>query len=145
MITRTQRQGTDRERGSVSLWAVLVAFCMIVIVGIAADFGGHAVAEQRARSVAFEAARASGQQVDLDLLATEGTARTDPAKAAAAANDYLTAAGVTGNVTITGDQVTVHVTGTYQCNFLSIIGVGTLPVSGSATADTLHIYEGTER
>lgn len=26
------------ERGSISLWVVLASFCMIIIVGIAADF-----------------------------------------------------------------------------------------------------------
>ena len=41
---------SGHDRGSVSLWAALSAFCMIVIVGIAVDFGGQAVAEQRART-----------------------------------------------------------------------------------------------
>ena len=32
----------DPERGSISLWVVLASFCMILVVGIAADFSGQA-------------------------------------------------------------------------------------------------------
>lgn len=138
-------QPTDRERGSVSLWAVLAAFCMIIIVGIAVDLGGQAVAEQQARSVAFEAARSGGQQVNLDQVARGGQAQTDPAQAATAANTYLANAGVSGSVTVTADTVTVTVTGSYQCSFLSIIGINSLPVRGTASAEMLRIYEGAER
>lgn len=135
----------DRERGSISLWAVLAAFCMIIIVGIAVDFGGQAVAEQQARSVAFEAARSGGQQVNLDQLVRGGSAQTDPGQAVAAANAYLAAAGVAGTASSDGNLVTVTVTSSYQCSFLSIIGINSLPVTGTATADTLRVYEGAER
>lgn len=135
----------DPERGSISLWGVLVAFSMIVIVGIAADLGGQAVAAQQARSVAFEAARTGGQQVDNDQLVRGGTPHTDPHKAAAAANAYLAAAGVAGHVTVTADEVSVTVVDTYHCGFLSIIGIDSLPVTGTATAATLRVYEGTQR
>jgi Flp pilus assembly protein TadG len=135
----------DDERGSISLWAALAALCMIVIVGIAVDFGGQAVAEQQARSVAFEAARTGGQQVNLDQLVRGGQAQTDPYKAAAAANAYLADAGVVGSVTVNSDTVTVTITSSYQCSFLSVIGIDSLPVTGTASADTLRVYEGTQR
>lgn len=135
----------DDERGSISLWAALAALCMIVIVGIAVDFGGQAVAEQQARSVAFEAARTGGQQVNLDQLVRGQQAQTDPYKAAAAANAYLADAGVVGSVTVNSDTVTVTITSSYQCSFLSIIGIDSLPVTGTASADTLRVYEGTQR
>lgn len=135
----------DDERGSISLWAALAALCMIVIVGIAVDFGGQAVAEQQARSVAFEAARTGGQQVNLDQLVRGGQAQTDPYKAASAANAYLADAGVVGSVTVNSDTVTVTITSSYQCSFLSIIGINSLPVTGTASADTLRVYEGTQR
>lgn len=136
---------TDRERGSISLWAVLAAFCMIIIVGIAVDFGGQAVAEQHARSIAFEAARAGGQNVDLNQLIRGGQAHADPGSAAAAANAYLAAAGVTGSATADQNTVTVTVIGHYDCVFLNIIGITSLPVSGTATADILRVYRGEER
>ena len=122
----------DSERGSVSLWAVLVAFCLTVIVGIAVDFSGQAVAEQQARSIAFEAARTGGQQVNLDQVIRGGQTRTDSDRAA-------------GTVTVTADTVTVRVVDTYECVFLSVIGITSLPVSGQASADTLRVLEGVER
>ncbi len=138
-------QTMGRERGSISLWAALAAFCMIVIVGIAVDFGGQAVAEQHARSVAFEAARTGGQSLDLNQLIRSGQAVADPSQAASAASAYLAAAGVIGSVTADQNTVTVTVTDTYECSFLSIIGIGSLPVSGTATADILRVYGGEER
>ena len=144
-MSTKRRQCPNRERGSVTLWAVLAAFCMIVIVGIAVDFGGQAVAEQQAHSVAFEAARTGGQQVNLDQLVRGQQAQTDPYKAAAAANAYLADAGVVGSVTVNSDTVTVTITSSYQCSFLSIIGINSLPVTGTASADTLRVYEGTQR
>lgn len=133
------------ERGSISLWAALIAFCMIIIVGIGVDFSGQAVAEQKARSIAFEAARAAGQQVNRDALIRGGQAQTDSNLAAAAASGYLTQAGVTGAVTVAGNSVTVNVVDTYHCKFLSIIGITSLPVGGFASADTLRVLEGAER
>ena len=144
-MSTKRRQCPNRERGSVTLWAVLAAFCMIVIVGIAADFGGQAVEEQKARAIAFEAARAGGQQVNLDQLVRGGPSQTDPNRAAAAANAYLNQAGVNGSVTISANTITVNVFDTYNCTFLSVIGINNLPVSGSASADTLRVFEGAER
>ena len=129
----------------VSVWVAVALMAFIVIVGIGVDFSGQAVAEQKARSIAFEAARTAGQQVNRDALLRRGQAQTDPGLAAAAASAYLTQAGVTGGVTVTANTVTVSVVDTYQCKFLSIVGISTLPVSGSASADTLRVLEGTER
>ena len=144
MLTK-RHPDPGRERGSISLWAALVAFCMIIIVGIGVDFSGQAVAEQKARSIAFEAARTGGQQVNRDALIRGGQAQTDPNLAAVAASAYLTQAGVTGAVTVTANTVTVNVVDTYHTQFLSIIGITTLPVDGSASADTLRVLEGAER
>ncbi len=50
-----------------------------------------------------------------------------------------------GTVTVTADTVTVRVVDTYECVFLSVIGITSLPVSGQASADTLRVLEGVER
>jgi len=136
---------SGHDRGSVSLWAALAAFCMIVIVGIAVDFGGQAVAEQRARTVAAQAARAAGQQLQLDAVARTGTAQTDTGRAVAAATSFLSQAGQTGTASVSGTTITVTVTGSYRCVFLSIIGIATLPVSGTSTAEVVRVYEGSRR
>ena len=135
----------DLERGSISLWVVLASFCMILIVGIAADFSGQAAAEHHARVAAGQAARAAGQAVQLDALVRGGDVRPDPARAAAAGNAHLAQAGLSGTVSMTGTVVNVTVSGTYECVFLSVIGIRTLPVSGTASADVVRAYEGAPR
>src|SRR4051794_15957813 len=101
-VVTSQARPTAQERGSVSLWAVLVATTLIVMVGMAVDFGGQAVAEQRARAVAGEAARAGGQEVELDAVARGTDVRIDPEAAAAAARDYLHGNGLSGSAKATG-------------------------------------------
>lgn len=137
---------TAGERGSVSLWAVLVAVTLIVMVGMAVDFGGQAVAEQRARAIAGEAARAGGQEVELDAAARGTDVRINADAAAAAARDYLTANSFSGSATTTGpNSVEVTVTDRYQTQFLSIIGIESLPVTGRASATIIRSFEGTPR
>ena len=141
----TRHSNRDPERGSISLWVVLASFCMILIVGIAADFSGQAAAEHHARVAAGQAARAAGQAVQLDALVRGGDVQPDAARAAAAGNAHLTQAGLSGTVSMTGTVVNVTVTDTYECAFLSIIGIQTLPVSGTASADVVRAYEGAPR
>ena len=74
-----------------------------------------------------------------------GDVRPDPARAAAAGNAHLAQAGLSGTVSMTGTVVNVTVTDTYECAFLSIIGIQTLPVSGTASADVVRAYEGAPR
>jgi len=136
---------SGHDRGSISLWAALAAFCMIVIVGIAVDFGGQAVAEQRARTVAAQAARAAGQQLQLDAVARAGTANTDTSRAITAATTFLAQAGQTGTARVAGNTITVTVTSSYRCVFLSIIGIASLPVTGTSTAEVVRVYEGSRR
>lgn len=133
------------QRGSISLWAALIAFCSIIIVGIAVDFGGQAIAEQRARTIAFEAARAGGQQLHLDALAHGRGLQPDPARARREAQDYLARAGSTGSVIVSGATITVTVQGTYRCAFLSVIGITALPANGSSSADIVRVYQGAPR
>ncbi|MDI9629440.1 MAG: pilus assembly protein [Acidobacteriota bacterium] len=133
------------ERGLISLWVVLASFSMIIIVGVSADFSGQAAAEHHARVVAAQAARAAGQAVQLDALARGGQVRPDAARAVSAAEASLAQAGLTGSVSVSGTVVNVAVTSTYECGFLSIMGINTLPVSGLASADVVRTYQGAPR
>lgn len=141
---RTRRRCRD-ERGSVTIWAVLASLCLLLILGVAVDLTGHARAEQHARSVAFEAARSAAQQLDADDLATGAAVRIDPGQAASAAAAYLAAAGMSGQTTTTVETVTVRADDTYACQFLSVIGVGSLPVHGSAQVEIHRVLEGRPR
>ena len=135
----------DNEKGSISIAVLAGALCMIPVVGVAADFGGQAVSEQRARTVAAEAARAGGQRVQLDALARGQQTQLDTSLAVGAANEYLAQAGAAGSVSMAGNTVTVTVTGSYDCIFLSIIGISSLPVSGTSSADVVRAFQGAAR
>ena len=142
----------------VSVWVSVALVAFIVTIGIGIDFAGHAGAAQHARAVADEAARAGGQHLTLD----SGRARPDVHTAIAAANTYVAASPYTGTTTISGgdnlarphaittaisggDTITVTVTGTYDCQFLSIIGITTLRVTETGTATVKSVLGGTEQ
>lgn len=133
------------DRGSVTVWMALATFVMIVLVGLAVDLGGQVHAQQRARDIAAQAARAGGEQVQA-VPAIEGrSVRIDTRAARDAAEDYLDAAGVEGTVRIIdGDTITVSVTDTYEPRFLTFLGRH-LTVTGTASARLVRTTEGVER
>lgn len=134
------------EHGSISIWMLNASFAMTILVGLAVDLGGQVHARQRAHDVAAEAARAGGQQVQAAPAIEGRSIGVDTVRARTAAKQYLTAAGVTGTVKVTGgDTVTVNVTDTYSPTFLSIIGIGDLTVTAEASARPVRSLGGTEQ
>ncbi|MEY9988090.1 Flp pilus assembly protein TadG [Streptomyces sp. V4I8] len=122
---------------------MFVAVCVIAltgIIGVAVDGGSKMRATERADYIAGEAARAGGQAID-PAKAISGTAIVvDPQDAAVAAQAYLRSAGATGTASVSGDgkTLTVNVTGSYDTKFLSVVGIGSLPVTGHGKATLLH-------
>ena len=108
------------ERGAIAVWAATVIPAFVIIVGLGVDFAGHAAAEQSARAVAAEAARAGGQY----LHAGPGS-RPEPntTMARQAARSYVEASDLVGTVTLEAGISTVDVTGQYETLFLGIMGV----------------------
>ena len=138
----SQRHGKRGERGMVSVWVSVAMVAFIVTIGIGVDFAGHAGAAQNARAVADEAARAGGQQLTLD----SGRARPNVHAAITAANAYVAASPFTGSTSIRGgDTITVTASGSYDCLFLSIIGITTLRVEETGTAEVKSVLGGTEQ
>ncbi|MFT4261948.1 MAG: pilus assembly protein TadG-related protein [Nocardioides sp.] len=142
MSTRRTRD----ERGSISIWMVTASFVMIVLVGLAVDLGGQVQAKERAHDIAAEAARTGGEQVQAAPAIEGQYLAVDTTAAKKAAEDYLAASGVTGTVTVTGgNTITVDVTDVYEPKFLSIIGVGNLTVTSSASARLIRTLGGSEQ
>ncbi|MCM2424179.1 pilus assembly protein TadG-related protein [Streptomyces sp. RKAG293] len=120
----------------MSLFFAVAALAIFMVMGLLVDGGGALNAANRATSLAQEAARTAGEQLD-PAQAIEGTAITiDPDAARTAAQDYLAAAGVQGDVEITdgGQTLLVNVHSTYQTLFASMVGKSTIHVTGSAKA-----------
>ena len=134
------------ERGSISIWVVTASFVMIVLVGLAVDLSGQVHAQQRARDVAAQAARAGGQEVQAAPAIEGRYLGIDTAAARTAAEQYLAAADVHGKVSISNENtITVNVTTTYSPTFLSLIGMGQLDVTGTASARLVRSLGGTEQ
>jgi Flp pilus assembly protein TadG len=136
-----------RDKGSVTIWLALASFVMIVLVGVAVDLSGQVYAQQHARDTAAQAARTAGQQIDASLGVRGIGAQTNTAQAIAAAKSYVAAAGMSGDAMITGGGTTITVTvaDTYETKFLSIIGLTSLRVTGSAETRVVRVVGGVER
>ncbi|MET7474654.1 Tad domain-containing protein [Streptomyces sp. NPDC005648] len=137
---RWLRGARPDDRGGVTVFVAVCVIALIGIIGVAVDGGSKMRATERADYVAGEAARAGGQAID-SAEAINGRAITvNPQDAQAAAQAYLRSAGATGTVSVSGDgtTLTVVVTGTYDTKFLSVVGIGSLSVTGHGTATLLH-------
>jgi len=128
------------------VWLALASTVMILLVGLAVDLGGQVHAQQRAHDLAAQAARAGGEEIQAAPAIAGRATRVDTAGARAAAQRYLTAAGVGGTVAITGgDTLTVTVHDTFRPRFLGVVGLSRLDVTGTANAHLIRTLGGTPR
>jgi Flp pilus assembly protein TadG len=134
------------ERGSIIVWLALASFAMTFLVGLAVDLGGQVHAHERAHDIAAQAARAGGEEVN-GGSAIQGTGLTvNSAEARAAAQRYLDQAGVHGTVTVTGsDTITVTVHDSYRPQFLGLIGIHRLDITGTASAHLIRTLGGSQQ
>ncbi len=136
---------TGDERGSLSLFAVVIAVALLIVVGLVVDGGGKIAALQRADGAAREAARAAGQAIDVPAAVHGERPAVDAQAAAQAARDYLVAARVQGSVSVSGTVITVTTQADYRPVFLSLIGLGDQSVTGRAEARPARAVDGAER
>ncbi|MDH6115641.1 Flp pilus assembly protein TadG [Kitasatospora sp. MAP12-15] len=137
---RSPKNRAGRDRGSITLWWVIVMAGAFMMIGLVVDGGGKLRAVENADALAAEAARAGSQAVDPTKAIPGQAIVIDPAKAVAAADDYLARAGATGTATPSADGTTleVQVTARHKTLFLQVIGVSSLSAEGHATAELLH-------
>src|SRR5690348_12122181 len=128
------------DTGGVTVFVAVCVIALIGIIGLAVDGGSKMRATERADYIAGEAARAGGQAIDPTDAITGKAIVVDPQAASAATQAYLRSAGATGTVSVSGDgkTLTVTVTTTYDTKFLSVVGIGSLSVTGHAKATLLH-------
>lgn len=98
------------ERGSITGFVAVIATALVMVAGMAYDGGQVILAHNAARNDAEQAARAGAQQIDITHLRQTSEPRLDPAKAHAAALDYLAQVGATGTASVDGADITVTVT-----------------------------------
>jgi Flp pilus assembly protein TadG len=131
--TRARGMAGD-ERGQVTVFVVVIATAVLLFAGLVLDGGLALSAKTRALGQAQEAARAGAQALDLTAYRADGRVRLVPDQARQLALDYLSAAGATGTVTADGSTVTVTVTATESTQLLLLVGVDTIQVSSTGSA-----------
>ena len=130
-----QGSGTGREAGGITIFVLFLAIAIITVTGLVLDAGGALTDRQRAADLAGQAARAGA-----DVLLPTGTGatpRVDPTAATRAADRFLAAQGLTGTVRATPTAVTVTVTLHHRTSLLSVTGITSLTITGTATATPL--------
>lgn len=98
------------DRGGISTFLAVIFVALLMGAGLVVDGGRKVAALREASHLADNAARAGAQAVNLDILRSIGTVTLDPDQATILAEQYLAAAGHTGDVSVAGDTVSVTVT-----------------------------------
>lgn len=122
------------DSGQVTPFVVVLTVALIAVAGLVLDGGMALSTKSQALDLAEAAARAGAQQLDLAVYRTAGSARLDPDRAVTAARGWLSRAHAQGSVSATTASVTVTVTANADTQLLSLVGLGDLPVSATATA-----------
>lgn len=122
------------DEGSITPFVVVLTAALLAMAGLVVDGGYALAARQDANATAERAARAGADALSRESVLGAGPLRIDPAAARAAADRQLAAAGRTGQVTVTGETVTVTVRVTRATAILSAIGIETLTATSTASA-----------
>jgi len=138
---RCNRAAGGSERGSFSLTLVIMAVALLALAGLVVDGGAKLNEAENASAVAQEAARAGAGMVDQSNAYANGKFTIDAGQAVAAARAYLASVVSDGNTAYTGsvttptaDSIQVTVTVTEPTRILSIIGIGSMSATETATA-----------
>ena len=129
----------DRDdRGSLTLFAVVLALGLLAMTGLVVDGGAKLTAQRRANHLAEQAARAGAQAVDVAALRAGLNVKLTPPAANSAAQRYLVEAGQpTAHVVVRGDSIEVTVTRHQQTAILGLVGIHRFDVTGHGSARLL--------
>jgi len=125
------------DRGSLSAFLAVVAFSLLVLVGLVVDGGRTLAGREAAWDTAQEAARVGADQISVQELRS-GQVAVDPHAAQEAAQAFVSDRGYQGSVTVSGDVVTVDVNGSEPTAILGLIGIHQISITASASAVDVH-------
>lgn len=135
-MKRAQRRGRSAadERATVTVFVVAMTTALLLVAGLVFDGGRMIAARRDADGVAAAAARAGVQGVDEAGLRETDGAPIDPLDSRARVQRYLATTAYTGTAVVAGDTVTVHVHRIQELQILSLAGLRSSNVTGTATA-----------
>jgi len=125
------------DRGTVTAFTVVWLAAALALAGLVLDAGLAVSTKVNARAVANAAARAGARELDLAALRINGVIRIDQNKARTSAAGWIARAGLRGTVTVTANTVTVSVTTSQPTQLLDLIGIRSIPVHATATAEAI--------
>jgi Flp pilus assembly protein TadG len=126
------------EAGFVSLYVVVTTIGLLAIAGLVIDGGNAITAREQAVDTARQGSRAGAALSPDSLRGSSNKLSASPAAAQAAANRVLQTAGLTGSVSVDGDNVTVTVVVHRSTTILSAFGLNDISGRATATATALH-------
>jgi hypothetical protein len=121
-----------RDRGSISAFVVVITITVLACAGLAVDGARVVGAKVAAADHAENAARAGAQE--LTALRGGGAPQLDVGRARGAAEAYLAAENLDGDVTVDGGRVTVTVRSTINTTLLSLAGISSKTVSATRSS-----------
>ncbi|WP_100812144.1 MULTISPECIES: hypothetical protein [unclassified Microbacterium] len=116
-----------------SSYVAAAVLALVVVIAWVVDGGGQILAQQRAMTLAQDAARVGANAVSGHVVAT-GAVAIDVTAARAAALEYIAAAGESGSASVIANTVTVTVTASYDTIFAVFPGLETLRAEATASA-----------
>ena len=122
------------DRGAATMWMVMGTVIVLAVCGLVFDGGLMISAKRDATNDAEAAARAGVQGRDLGAVYNTGPQRIDPTAATNHANAFLARNGWSGTVSADTQSVTVTITRSQHLTFLTMFGLGTRTITGTATA-----------
>ena len=124
------------ERGSVSVYVVIIAASLMLMAGLCVEGGRVLNARSTMADQAEQAARVGVQQLSMERLRGSGVAATDPSAASSAARSYLARTGdaQTSTVKASSDRVSVTVERDVPTTMLRLVGIPSIHVSVTGEA-----------
>lgn len=124
----TRRLLTDESGGFVLWWLIGLSGVAILIFALVADGSRVMAGLNETSDVAQVAARAGARMVN------PSTGSLDATRAEALAQSELAASGMTGTVTVNGNEITVTAASTIELPLLATVGVSERTVDSTRTA-----------
>ncbi|MDX8148413.1 hypothetical protein SK854_40300 [Lentzea sp. BCCO 10_0061] len=112
----------------MTAFLVALTTSLLALAGLVLDGGLALATKVQAAGVAEAAARAGAQAIDLSAYRLDNRLTLAPDQAASRAEAHLSAAGVDGKVTVSGNTVTVVVTTYQRTQLLGLVGISSISV-----------------
>lgn len=134
-MTRRRQHARDGERGSILISGLLLSLAVLMILGAVVDLG-HAFIERRDLTVIADDAALAGSQALNQTAIHHGDLRLDPLLARREALATITRdKRTTASADADTREVNVSVTRRVPTILLGLVGMRTLTISASSTAE----------